>query len=287
MISKLAAYFASLRKVTVTLLALAFANFLALIGLSSGIGINYSLFYLLPICLASWFVSRRIGVFVALWSAVIWFTADSVSRGIFANTWVDFWNLLMHSGVFIVFALIQAQLRANHDERSRSSARDFLTGLANGQTFYELAAAEIHDERSPDPVTLATIEVAGLQLVNYRYGYPVGDQILCAIAHTIQTGVPRPDLVGRTGGTTFSILLPGVTSDSANRILQQVHDALVAQQRRFSHPLTFFCSAVACTKPPLTVADLLQQADTQLERMKGAKSETIQITALDELPTLN
>ena len=286
MIEKIAAYLASLRPVTVTLLALVLANLLALIGATSG-GAHFLFFYLLPIFLASWFVSRRIGIFAAIWTTLIGFAANSVSRGIFANSWIDLWNLLMGGGVFVAFAQLIARLRGHHDELSRLSARDFLTGLPNGQTFYQLAAVEIHHAFGSQPLTVATIEVAGLQVINYRDGYPAGDQILCAIAHTIQQQVPRPDLVGRTGGTTFSILLPGMTSDSANKILQQLHDALAAQQRKFSHPLTFFCSAVACTKPPQTLGDLLQQADTQLERMKGAKSETIHIAALEELPALN
>jgi diguanylate cyclase (GGDEF)-like protein len=287
MIKKLAAYLASLRKVTVTLLALAFANVLALIGVTSGSGIQLLLFYLLPIFLAGWFLSRQTGIFVAIWISLVWFAADSVSEGFFANTSVDYWNLLMRGGVFVIFAELIARLRADDDERSRLSARDYLTGLPNGRTFYELAAVEMNQGFESEPLTLATIEIAGLQAVNYRDGYQAGDQLLCAIAHTIQQQVPRPDLVGRMGGTTFSFLLPGTTSQAANATLRRVQHVLEAQQRKFSHPLTFFCSAVACSKPPRTVADLLQQADTQLERMKDAKNATIQIADLEDLPALN
>jgi diguanylate cyclase (GGDEF)-like protein len=287
MIKKLAAYLASLRKVTVTLLALAFANVLALVGVTSDNGIQFLPFYLLPIFLASWFVSRKIGVFVAIWTSLVWFAADSVSEGIFANTAVDYWNLLTRGGVFVAFAALIARLRANDDEMSRLNARDFLTGLPNGRTFYELAAVEMNQAYGSEPLTLATIEIAGLQVVNYRDGYQAGDQMLCVIAHTIQQQVPRPDLVGRMGGTTFSILFPDTTSQAANLILRRVQNALEVQQRKFSHPLTFFCSAVACAKPPRTIADLLQQADTQLERMKDAKNTTIQIAVLEDLPALN
>jgi diguanylate cyclase (GGDEF)-like protein len=287
MIEKLTAYLASLRKVTVTLLALVFANVLALVGVTSDNGIQFLPFYLLPIFLASWFVSRKIGIFVAIWTPLVWFAADSVSQGIFANTAVDYWNLLTRGGVFVAFAALIARLRANDDEMSRLNTRDYLTGLPNGRTFYELAAIEMNQAYGSEPLTLATIEIAGLQVVNYRDGYQAGDQMLCVIAKTIQQQVPRSDLVGRMGGTTFSILFPDTTSQAANLILRRVQNALEVQQRKFSHPLTFFCSAVACAKPPRTIANLLQQADTQLERMKDAKSTTIQIAAFEDLPALS
>jgi diguanylate cyclase (GGDEF)-like protein len=287
MIQKLADYLASRRKATLILLALALSNVLALIGVTNGNGVQFLLFYLLPIFLGSWFVSRSIGISVAIWTASIWFAADSLSQGIFANTGIEYWNLLMRSGVFVVFAALIARLRAHYDELSRLNARDFLTGLPNGRTFYELAAVQMNSTLRSEPLTLATIEVTGLQLVNYRDGYQAGDQMLCVIAHTIQQQVPRPDLVGRTGGTTFSILLPDTTPIAANAILKRLQDALEAQQRKSSYSLTFFCSAVACAKPPRTVADVLQQADTQLERMKDGKNVTLQIAALEELPALN
>jgi hypothetical protein len=44
---------------------------------------------------------------------------------------------------------------------------------------------------------------------------------------------------------------------------------------------------VACSKPPKTIAELLHQADVQLDRMKGSKTDTIQVAALEDLPALN
>ncbi|MGH7816033.1 MAG: GGDEF domain-containing protein, partial [Candidatus Binatia bacterium] len=274
MIKKLAVFVARLRKVTIVLFALAFANVLAFVGLMSGGAVHFLFLYLLPIFLCSWFVSRNTGVFAAIWAALIWFAADTIPRGIYSQTWIDVWNLFMRAGVFVVWAVTQAQLRAKFDDLSQLAARDLLTGLPNGQAFYELAAIEMNSAFGPEPLALATIDVAGLQTVNYRFGYAVGDQMLCAIAETIKQHAPRPDLVGRMGGTAFSVLLPNTTSASANQILERVHDALDAQRRKFSQPLTFFFSAVACAKPPKTIAELLHKADTQLDRMKGAKRDT-------------
>ncbi|HLN86523.1 MAG TPA: GGDEF domain-containing protein [Candidatus Limnocylindrales bacterium] len=287
MIKELATSIARLRKVTIVLFALAFANVLAFISVMSGGTVDFLLFYLVPGFLCSWFISRNSGIFAAVWASLVWFAGYAMPHGIYSQTWGDVWNLLMRTGLFVSCAIMQAQLRAKFDDLFQLAARDLLTGLPNGQAFYELAAIELHNAFGAQPMTLATIDVGGLQTVNYRFGYPAGDRMLSAIAQTIKQYAPRPDLVGRTGGTSFSVFLPNTTSDSANAILQRLHDALDEQRRQSSHPLTFFFSAVACSKPPKTVAELLHQADSQLDRMRGAKTDIIQVAALEDLPALN
>ena len=287
MIKELEEKIARLRKVTVVLAAFAFANILAFITVTSGGAVDFLLLYLVPGFLCSWFISRNCGIFAAVWASLVWFAGYAIPLGVTPLALSDWWNLLMRIGLFVACAIGSAELRAKFDDLSHLAARDLLTGLPNGQAFYESAALQIHNAFGAQPMTLATIEVAGLQTVNYRFGYSAGDRMLSAIAQTIKQNVPRPDLVGRMGGTTFSVLLPDTASDSANSVLQRVHDALDEQRRNFSHPVTFYFSAVACAKPPKTIAELLYQADTQLDRMRGAKTDTIQLAALEEMPALN
>ena len=287
MIKEIAAAIARLRKLTVVLLALAWANILALISAVSGGAVDFLLLYLVPVFLCGWFVSRNSGIFAAVWSSFAWFAACAIRLGFSDLALSDWWNLLMRAGLFVASAMFVAKLRVNFDDLSQLAARDLLTGLPNGQAFYEAAAIEIHNAFGVQPMTLASIDVAGLPMVNYRFGYPAGDRLLSAVAQTIKDNVPRPDLVGRMGGTTFSIFFPNTDTDAANAILQRVHEALKEARQNFSHPVTFFFSAVACAKPPKTIAELLYQADTQLDRMRGAKTDTIQIAALEDLPALN
>ncbi len=287
MIKEIAARIAHLRKLTIVLSALAWANILAFVTAVSGGTVDFLLLYLVSVFLCGWFVSRNVGIVAALWSSLAWFAAYAIRLGFSELLLSDWWNLLMRAALLVACAGLVAQLRANFDDLSQLAARDLLTGLPNGQAFYESAAIEIHNAFGAQPMTLATIDVAGMPAVNYRFGYSAGDRLLSAVAQTIQRNVPRPDLVGRMGGTTFSVFLPNTASDSANTILQRVHDALNEQRQSISYPVTFFFSAVACAKPPKTIAELLYQADTQLDRMRGSKTDTIQVAALEDLPALN
>jgi diguanylate cyclase (GGDEF)-like protein len=138
-----------------------------------------------------------------------------------------------------------------------------------------------------EPMTLACIDVTGLQWINDRAGYPAGDQILCTIAHTIQQHAPRPDLVGRNAGTSFLVLLPNTTSDAASPLLEQLRNGLQDMRRKHSHPLTFHISAIAYSKAPKNIAQLIGQAESKMRRTKGEKKDSIQIAKVDELPLLN
>jgi diguanylate cyclase (GGDEF)-like protein len=260
---------------------------LGVLDLKTAVEIHFLLLYLFPIFVGSWFVSREAGVYLAFFSSLVWFVADSLSGRSYSSAWIVYWNLLMRTSAFVLFALIQAQLRAKLNALSKLANRDFLTDLPNGHAFYRLAAKEMQRAFGLEPMTLARIDVNGFHWVNHRWGYAVGDQMVCKIAHTIKQHVPRPDLVGRMSGTSFSVLLPNAASDTAGLILNQVHHALNEERRKFSHPLTFFISAIAYTKAPRTVAELLHEADAQMTRVKGGKRDSLQISKVDSLPQLH
>ncbi len=284
---KLTKFFERRSKLTVVFMAIALSILLGVLDFATRIEMHFLLLNLIPIFLGSWFISRDVGVTLAIFGSLVWFVSDSLSGRAYSSPWIAYWNLLMRSGVFVIFAFTQASLKSKLDELSNLASRDFITGLPNGRAFYELAAEEMGRASGLEPMTLACIDVSGIQLVNERQGYPAGDQMMCTIAHTIRENVARPDLVGRLAGTTFAVLLPKTASSGANLALEQLHNVLKDERRKHSHPLNFYISAVACTKAPRTVAELMQEADSQMARTKNAKKDFIQIVTSEGPSLLN
>lgn len=287
MIQKLMNFLERQSQRTLVAFAVLITVLLGVFDLQTGVEIHFLLLYLVPIFVTSWFVSREVGVYLALLATLIWFAADSLGGRSYSSAWIAYWNLLMRTAVFVLFAITQAQLRARLVELSHLASRDFLTGLPNGHAFYQLAAKEMDRAFGLEPMTLVCIDVTGFRWVNHRFGYPTGDQMLCTIAHAIRQHVPRPDLVGRLGGTSFAVLLPNVASDTAHLILQRVQNVLHEERRKYAHPLTFFISAIACTKAPRTVAELMHEAESQMTRIKGGNKDSLQIAKVDDMPALN
>lgn len=287
MIEKLSGFLERRSRTALATIACASSILLGMLDYMTGVEIHFLLLYLVPIFIGSWFISKEAGIALAIFTSLVWFIAHFLAGRAYSSVWIAYWNFLMRTAAFTVFAITQAQLRAKLIELSHLASRDFLTGLPNSHAFYQLTAKEIDRAFGVEPMTLVCIDITGFKWVNHRFGYPAGDHMMCTIAHTIRQNVPRADLVGRLGGTSFAVLLPNVTSDVANLILRRVQNALDEERRQYAHPLTFFISAIACTKAPRTVAELMQEADAQMTRIKNGKKDSLHIAKVDHLPALN
>lgn len=287
MIQRVLSFFEHRTKRAMALISISITILLGILDLATSTEIHFLVIYLLPIALASWYVNRSSGIYLAIMCSLVWLLADSLGGRSYSSPWVAGWNFIMRTGAFVVFSLSQSQFRAKFDALSELAKRDFLTGLPNGRAFYELTAREIERTLGLEPLTLAFIDLAGVKWINHRLGYATGDQMICTIAYAIRQNVPRPDLVGRVGGTSFAVLLPKTASDGANCILEQVHSALKDERRKYAQPVTFFISAVACTKTPGSIAELMHQAESQMTRMKGGTKDLLEIATIDSLPALN
>jgi GGDEF domain-containing protein len=88
--------------------------------------------------------------------------------------------------------------------------RDGLTGLYNHRYFYSRLSQEItRAHRYGEPAALLMLDIDDFKQVNDRYGHPVGDEILRAIAQVMRTQVRQDlDLAARYGGEELALLLP-------------------------------------------------------------------------------
>jgi diguanylate cyclase (GGDEF)-like protein len=284
MIQRILHFLDRLSKTKITLTAVGISILLGIFDFATGVEIHFLLLYLIPIALGSWYVNRETGVYLAIFCSLIWAAADWPGGRAYSHPWIAYWNLFMHIGVVVLFSILLAQLRATFDGLSESAHTDFLTGLPNGRAFYQLAAEQIESAYGLEPLTLAFVDVAGLKWLNYRSGYAAGDQTMCIIAHTIKQNVLRPDLIGRIGGTSFALLLPNTDSEAARFLLDKIQGALKDGRRKYAHPVTFFISAIAYAKAPGSIAELMQQAESQMTRMKMGREDVFQITNVESVP---
>jgi diguanylate cyclase (GGDEF)-like protein len=187
-----------------------------------------------------------------------------------------------------VLARVRTQLRVKHmaDELRRNATTDALTGVANRRQFDESLEREwLRARRSGDPVALLMIDVDHFKLYNDLYGHPKGDVCLRHVAQALLSACKRPaDLVARYGGEEFMILLPQTPRCGAQRIAQQVLDAVAAlgifhEDSQTTHYVSVSVG-IACLDDAsasrengshaLRASDLVQAADKALYSAKQA-----------------
>jgi diguanylate cyclase len=106
---------------------------------------------------------------------------------------------------------------------------DSLTGLANRSVVRDrLTAALARAEQAGEPVALLHLDLDRFQLVNDTYGHSLGDELLRAVGDRLRGLVRAEDLLARTGGDEFALVLGGVGGPAAVEVAERLRAALLA-----------------------------------------------------------
>jgi diguanylate cyclase (GGDEF)-like protein/PAS domain S-box-containing protein len=93
---------------------------------------------------------------------------------------------------------------------------DTLTGLANRTLLEEhLKLALARSRRTGAGVALLQLDLDNFKLVNDSLGHGAGDELICRLAARLQESVRATDLLARTGGDGFLLLLADLHDDPA------------------------------------------------------------------------
>ena len=113
---------------------------------------------------------------------------------------------------------------------------DFLTGLYNRQYFEQ--AKQTLEQEGLFPLAIMICDINGVRLINDAFGHAEGDRLIIGVAHLLQACCQGNDVLARTGGDEFRILMPGVGSERAYNIytkLKNVFERYNTETK--AHPL--------------------------------------------------
>ena len=239
---------------------------IAALDYATGTELNFSVFYLLPICFATWFLSPGLGALTAVLSAgaIVWLNAHNGAHlpSIVANAIT---NLLL----FVILVFILGEVRVLYERERESSRHDYLTGLPNARAFYELLTMEKNRARRFErPLTLAYIDLDNFKLMNDLYGHPEGDVLLATVGKTMQNSIRETDLIARLGGDEFVLLLPESTDEQARVVLEKLQSSLKQVMSDNRWPVTFSIGAVTFLNAPDSAEEMVQKADHLMYTVK-------------------
>jgi serine phosphatase RsbU (regulator of sigma subunit) len=121
-------YLESRSKKSLLALTLFLVPIVGIIDYLTGVELSFSIFYLLPVALGAWLISRRTGIAISIVSAVVWYLADLISSHSHSPPIVPYWNAAVMLGIFVTIALVLSALRRTIEREDRL-ARQIQNGL--------------------------------------------------------------------------------------------------------------------------------------------------------------
>lgn len=237
----------------------------------TGWAVSFSVFYLIPIALATWYLGGPVGLTVALLSTLSWYFADRATSPLHANSLIPIWNALVRFGFYLIVNRTLAALRAALARTAELARTDHLTGLDNGRSFAAAASAELERaRRTGHPITIAFLDLDDFKAVNDRLGHIGADDALTEWARGVRGQLRSSDAFARIGGDEFVILLPETGHAAAAELLPRLHARLLAAAGNEERPISFSMGAITFLSPPVTVDDLLRPADALMYVVKAA-----------------
>jgi diguanylate cyclase (GGDEF)-like protein len=117
----------------------------------------------------------------------------------------------------------------------RNSLRDDLTGSFTR----EYAAFRLNDVyvRDAFPVAVAVVDLDGFKRVNDTHGHAAGDAVLVQTVRVISSAIRQGDLLARSGGDEFILILPRTAIETARIIAERVRTSVAGARFRLRRDL--------------------------------------------------
>ena len=171
------------------------------------------------------------------------------------------------------FGFLLAAMEKVRSDLSALVIADDLTGIGSRRYFLERIEAEVvHARRVGSVFCLLMIDLDRFKDINDAYGHAAGDQCLRHFARVASERIRRTDLLARTGGDEFCLILPDTTIGEGMRV---VDDLLRAVRQ---HVMTWegielpFTASIGIVQwdpaSPQTVEQLRADVDQALYRAK-------------------
>lgn len=168
------------------------------------------------------------------------------------------------------------------EELKRISFTDILTNLYN-RTYFEEKSKELFREKY-FPVGVIMGDANGLKLVNDTLGHSQGDELLKLIAQVLNDVCRDGELIFRTGGDEFVILIPNTTDYECENIIKKI----IKQSKNYRHNLIDISIALGSAITDnfnKTIYDALREAEDKVYRQKLLQKNSLNSSIMYSLQT--
>ena len=119
------------------------------------------------------------------------------------------------------------ELRDANKKLLEISILDYLTNIPNRRYLFETGSKYFHlAKREENSLSIICIDIDHFKKINDTYGHDIGDEILKLVAKTMGRFVRKSDIIARTGGEEFTILLNNVDASNAYIVAEKIRTTI-------------------------------------------------------------
>ena len=255
---------------------------LGVVDYFTGFELSIAFFYLIPVTMTAWAISRNAGLASSVLCTTVWLIANLLPGQTFSNLFVGVWNTLILFGFYAIVAILLTELRQSLEDEQLLANIDPLTGAMNRRSFNDIAEKKmIVSEVNSRPYTVAYIDLDHLKTINDEHGHATGDLVLKTVVDTIRKQIRNGDLLARLGGDEFAILLTDMDEEDAKRIVPRLQLALLKQMKTNVWEITFSIGVLTFLTMPASADSMVSLANALMYEVKTDGRNTIKYSTYD------
>lgn len=163
---------------------------------------------------------------------------------------------------------------------------DQVTHLHN-RTYFE-EQKTIIDVKDNYPISVVQGDINGLKLINDAFGHAKGDDLLRDAAKILKKYCRANDVIARTGGDEFTILMPNTTNIEANKVIGNIEKEIITMES-ITDGRAFFISialgAATANKYVDSLDEVIKGADETMYKKKLLEKNSLHSSLLKSIKT--
>lgn len=130
---------------------------------------------------------------------------------------------LLFSG-FLIYLIVR---KIKNSPVFSGSNLDAITGLMNRDVFNTSVEVELGKAKKlSQPICLALIDIDDFRMINNTFGHAAADRVLAGVARGIRSQARKTDLVFRTGGDEFALIMPNTRLLDGQHLCENISNTM-------------------------------------------------------------
>ena len=164
------------------------------------------------------------------------------------------------------------ELRDANKKLLEISILDYLTNIPNRRYLFETGSKYFHlAKREENSLSIICIDIDHFKKINDTYGHDIGDEILKLVAKTMGRFVRKSDIIARTGGEEFTILLNNEDASNAYIVAEKIRTTIEDLNYKNDNQVVKITISLGISQlknDDINLNSIIKRADTALYQAK-------------------